>query len=123
MILLEPYAALVSDVDKQLNENSGIRLPEIQLRIGIHSGWNPRQAEHGAPSQTAPFAGFSAFDESITQFSEQHIGKIEIERVTDDLISARYLLTEDRELVVDNALKRLSLGLDIVRSKGPKSQP
>ena len=104
--LLSRYPRLVSNVDETLNELAGVRLPEIAAPIGIHSGWNPRHPLHGAPDQTAAFAGFSVFD-GVDCTPESHDACLDLVcRLTDELVDSRYVLTEDRELVIDNAMKR-----------------
>ena len=104
--LLSRYPRLVSNVDETLNELAGIRLPEIAVPIGIHSGWNPRHPLHGAPDQTAAFAGFSVFDgEDCIPESRDDCYEL-VSRVTDNLVYSRYVLAEDRELVINNAMKR-----------------
>lgn len=114
--LLEPYAAMVASVNEKLNEESGIRLPEIQLGIGIHSGWNPRHPDHGAATQPATFAGFSVFDDSVEEFADQQRTQSEIELIADELVAQRYVLPHDRNIVVQNALVRLAAGIDAVRA-------
>ncbi len=104
--LLSRYPRLVSNVDESLNEVAGVRLPEIAVPIGIHSGWNPRHPLHGAPDQTAAFAGFSVFDGLDCVPESRNACHELVSQVTDDLIDARYVLAEDRELVIDNAMKR-----------------
>ena len=121
--LLEPYAAMVANVNEQLNEVAGIHLPEIKLGLGIHSGWNPRHQDHGAPSQTATFAGFSVFDDSLRSFGDQHACQREIKKVTDHLVESKLDLAEDRNLVIQNALLRLNLGLDSLTAKEQEQHP
>ena len=99
---LEPYARLVSDVDGSLNEVAGIRLPEIALPVGCHTGWNPRHPDHGAPTLPAIFVGFSRFDGDLASPTE-------VESRARDwaarLVARRVLLAEDLERVVANCLR------------------
>ena len=96
------YARLVLDVDDSLNERAGIRLPEIRLRIGCHTGWNPRHPDHGAPELPAIFVGFSRFDGELAK-------RDEVERRVRDcvqaLVAARFVLAEDAERVVARSLR------------------
>lgn len=97
-----PYACLVSDVDATLNEVAGIRLPEIALSLGCHSGWNPRHPDHGAPELPAIFVGFTVFPDeppSVEVF-EKHARE-----VAENLVAAGHVLPEDLELVVANSLR------------------
>ena len=96
------YSSCVAAVGNDLNERAGIRLPEIALSIGIHTGWNPRHSAHGAPEQLAIFAGFSLLDQSAT---DERRGSIqsEIETLARQLVVDRFVLEEDFDLVVRNA--------------------
>ena len=97
-----PYARLVSDVDDSLNERAGIRLPEVALPIGCHTGWNPRHPDHGAPELPAIFVGFSLL-------GGERAPPDDIERrareCVNALIAARFVLQEDRDHVVDRCLR------------------
>ena len=97
-----PYARLVSDVDATLNEMAGIRLPDVALALGFHSGWNPRHPDHGAPELPAIFVGFTVFPDEpppVELFEKR------AREVTEDLVEAGYVLAEDLELVVANSLR------------------
>lgn len=110
--ILGKYPTLVSDIDDDYNETAGIRLPEIQLGIGIHSGWNPRHEKHGAPAQTSTFAGFSYFHDLSKQIPSRDELLPLIESITDQLVSSRYVLEEDRQLTIDNVLNIYEMGRD-----------
>jgi Alpha/beta hydrolase domain len=45
----QPFPILVPQVDKDGNETSGVRLPELVVPLATYTGWNPRAAEIGAP--------------------------------------------------------------------------
>ena len=100
-----PYARLVADVDAALNERAGIRLPEVALPIGCHTGWNPRHPDHGAPQLPAIFVGFSLFGadlaaaDDVERRARAHV---------DTLIAADFVLAEDREYVVGRCLRVLA---------------
>lgn len=97
-----PYARLVSDVDDSLNERAGIRLPEVALPIGCHTGWNPRHPDHGAPELPAIFVGFSLFRDELA-------ARDDVERrareCVNALITAGFVLAEDREHVIARCLR------------------
>ena len=103
------YPALVSDIDNTYNETAGIRLPEVEIPIGIHTGWNPKHPKHGAPQQTQTFAGFSWYANATKHLPTTEKARTAIEKVTEDLIDARYVLEEDRQLVIDNAMQRFEI--------------
>lgn len=100
------YARLVSAVDATLNEVAGIRLPDIAVPVGCHTGWNPRHPQHGAPMLPAIFVGFSRFADALPPLAEYE------EQVRDwtlKLLRQRYVLQEDVERVVANCLLRYRL--------------
>lgn len=107
--LLRRYPSLVSDVDDSFNETAGVRLPEISVPIGTHTGWNPRLADHGAPDQTATFAGFSKFDVPDTLPVNTDACLERVATITDELIAENYVLKEDRQWVIENALTRFAI--------------
>ena len=107
-VLKTRYPALVSAVDSSLNEIAGIRLPQISLGIGVHSGWNPRHVKHGAKQQTQTFAGFTWLDPQWVSDTSQD----KIESATDQLISQRFVLPEDRDLVIKGAQNLLRVAKD-----------
>jgi len=97
----EPYARLVSDVDETLNEIAGIRLPEVAVPLGCHSGWNPRHPDHGAPQLPATFVGFSLFAADLPPAEEYERS---VRASAHGLVRDGYVLAEDLDLVVANAL-------------------
>lgn len=98
-----PYARLVADVDSTLNERAGIRLPDIAVPIGCHTGWNPRHPDHGAPELPAIFVGFSHFGDELPSEKEY---ERQVRSCAEALVERRLLLPEDCERVVDNAMTR-----------------
>ena len=115
--LVEPYPRLVSNIDETLNEIAGIRLPEVAVPIGVHSGWNPRHATHGASDQTATFAGFSVFDGVDCVPESRDACYAHVTRLTDELVDSRYVLPEDRDLVIENAMKRYDVAQTTIIAK------
>ena len=107
-----PYPSLVSTVTEDFNEIAGIRLPEISIPIGIHTGWNPRHSDHGAPQQNATFAGFSKFDEPASVPATLRECQKLVEDATSELVQQRFVLEEDAELVISNALSRHEFAQD-----------
>ncbi len=103
------YPSYVSALDEDGNEASGIRLPDIAVPIGTHSGWNPRRPEAGAPEQIIPMVGFSLFfdpDEVRRRYPDRDAYATQIRTAAERLVSERYLLAEDVETVVADCLSR-----------------
>ena len=109
---LEPFPRLVSNVGPDLNETGGIRLPDIAVPVGVHTGWNPRHPAQGAPRQAAAFAGFSRFFDAGALAARYGTREAYAERVGEAarrLVEAGYVLEDDEELLVRNALTRYDL--------------
>ena len=101
----KPYARLVADVDESLNEVAGIRLPDIAVPVGCHTGWNPRHPSNGAPDLAAIFVGFTRFasPDSLPPADEY---ERRVRAWTRHLVAERFLLEEDFETVVANCMAR-----------------
>jgi hypothetical protein len=110
-----PYACYVSAVDSDGNEVGGIRLPDLEVPVGTHTGWNPRAPETGAPEQIMPMQGFTAFfaptkavrqacNDQRPSLEERYANRdaylAQVRAVADRLAAARYVLEEDIELLV-----------------------
>ncbi len=98
-----PYARLVADVDETLNERAGIRLPDVAVPIGCHTGWNPRHPDHGAAQLPAIFVGFTRFNDDLPPEREY---EQKVRSCAQALVDRRLLLAEDYECVVDNTMTR-----------------
>ncbi len=103
-----PYPRLVCDVDETLNEVAGLRLPDIGVPVGCHSGWNPRHPSNGAPELPAIFVGFTRFaDAAALPGAAQYEARVRA--WTRRLVAARHILAEDEERVVANCLDRYAI--------------
>lgn len=125
------YRCLVSAVDEDGNELSGIRLPDISRPVATHTGWNTRAPETGSPDQQIPMIGFSRwFPASVAQQQadgdprraiEERYGSREdyesqVRSDTQSLVEAGYILPGDMELVVRNAVERYDYALEIAKA-------
>ena len=117
----KPYPNLVSAVDQDGNELAGIRLPDISVPVGTHTGWNTRHADTGEPGlslrmmgSTIPFAATKTQREASgdprASIEERYASRDEylnkVRTAAQGLASAGYLLEEDLETVLENAAKR-----------------
>jgi Alpha/beta hydrolase domain len=102
----EPYRCLVSSVDADLNEEAGIRLPDLTRPLAAHTGWNSRLPESGAEGQLVDMLGSSiarprdAIDE---RYADRDAYRAAVRSDSEVLVRARHLLPEDVELVVARA--------------------
>lgn len=112
----EHYIALVPNFDRDGNSIGGIRLPELQAPLGTYQGWNPRQAQYGAPGYLARFEGsFWPFATTEVERKRNHDPRpsIEarysskkeymkrIEKAVKNLIKQGFLLEEDGKRYID----------------------
>lgn len=115
------YPCFVSALDSDGNEVAGIRLPDLEVPIGTHAGWNPRKPESGAPEQIAQQDGFTLFFPSTRAAREERRDpRLSIEEryanrddylekvraAAQHLVQSRYLLDEDVDLVVSACAER-----------------
>jgi hypothetical protein len=117
----EAYPCFVAAVDADGNEVAGLRLPDVTVPVGTHTGWNPRAPETGAPEQVVPMQGFSRFlaatreqreavgDPRLSleeryESRESYLQRVRAE--AERLVSERYVLAEDVERVVASAAER-----------------
>ena len=112
-----PYARLVADVDDSLNELAGIRLPEVRLPIGCHTGWNPRHPDHGAPELPAVFVGFSLF---VGELAAREVVERRARKCVRALVAARLLLAEDAERVVARSLRVYDTAAEFAETDGDR---
>ncbi|HET9014471.1 MAG TPA: alpha/beta hydrolase domain-containing protein [Thermomicrobiaceae bacterium] len=117
----EPYPALVAAVDADRNEVAGLRLPDLTVPVGSHTGWNPRAPETGGADQIIPMEGTTRFfartaaeraasGDPRPSLAERYGSRDEYrERVraaARELVAARYVLDEDVDHVVTAAAER-----------------
>jgi hypothetical protein len=111
-------STLVPAVDEDGNDIAGIRLPELEAPLATCTGWNTRHAETGAPGQLADMLG-STFPFARTAEERERSGdkrrslaeryggqaayEARVRAAATRLASARYILAEDVERVVEGA--------------------
>ncbi len=130
----DAYQCLVSAVDDDGNEIGGVRLPDVSVPVATHSGWNTRSPETGAPDQQIPMQGFTRWfplteqqrlankdpHRSVEERYESR-GRYEqlVRAEAEQLVKDGYVLEEDLELVVENALARFDYAQSLVSEPLP----
>ena len=110
-----PYPCAVSAVDEAGNETGGIRLPDIELPVGTHTGFNPRHPDTGGAGQILDYPGSSVPFEAarvLERYPSRDAYREQAREVAERLSREGYLLTEDVERCVDNAVARYDLVLE-----------
>jgi hypothetical protein len=87
-------------VDAAGNETAGIRLPEVAAPIGVHTGWNLRHPDMGAPEDELFLVGSTWWFDDVPPLDE-HLARSRA--VIDDLVSRRLLLDVDVARLVARA--------------------
>ena len=115
------YPALVSALDEDGNEIAGVRMPDVSVPVGSHTGWNPRDPKTGAPEQIVPMNGLTrlfattraqreASGDPRPSIAERYPDRDDyatrVRAAADALVAERYLLAEDLEACVAAALER-----------------
>jgi hypothetical protein len=54
------YQNYVANIDSDGNELGGIRLPDLDVPVGTHTGWNLRHPDSGSPDDIIPMKGISS---------------------------------------------------------------
>ena len=114
-----PLPLLVPQVDRDGNELSGIRLPNVAVPLATYTGWNFRNPSIGQPGELLPLTG-SYIPFAVTKaareeardprmsIEERYGNRAQYHRLVTDaatrLVQAGYLLNEDVDWVVERAL-------------------
>ncbi len=112
------YPILIPQVDRDGNETSGIRLPELAVPLATYTGWNLRDPKIGAPEAIQSMVGsFIPFPrtkaereqsgDSRLSIEERYSGRADyltkIEAAAKPLVVERLLLDRDVERVKEKA--------------------
>jgi hypothetical protein len=126
----KPYRHFVPAVDRDGNELSGIRLPDLTVPLATYLGWNLRHPDIGAPEQLMSLMGATIPFPATRQerevrgdprlsIEERYPSKTDylaqVRRAVQALIEESYLLAEDLDFVVDQAAERYQMLREAVR--------
>lgn len=114
----EPYLMMVSAVDSDGNEVTGIKMPDIRVPLGTYTGWTMRHPEIGGAGHLPPLQGAvvpfahtrldrKAVRDHRPSIEERYASKgdylAKVRQAAMDMVQARYLLAEDIERIVEGA--------------------
>ena len=122
----EGHPSFVSALDDDGNEVAGIRLPDLTVPLGSHTGWNPRHPETCAGNERAlgqnvdMYGSTLPFPRTRAERQRRRDPRLSIEeRYADrsdyldgvraaarELVRQRFLVEEDVELVLKHAAER-----------------
>ena len=115
------YPQLVPAADTDGNDLAGVRLPDLTVPVGTHTGWNLRHPDTGSPEQLMSMQGsthwFPATEDQRNSHSDprpslesRYASREQFASMVRDAASQladdRYLLAEDVDLVVNSCLER-----------------
>lgn len=109
--------AVVSTVDDTGNETGGVRMPDVAVPVGVHTGFNPRHADSGGDGQLLEYVGST---QPLADVSIRHPDRAryleEIRTAAERLAADRYVLEEDIDLCVHIAAERYDAAVDAAKS-------
>jgi hypothetical protein len=123
----EAYRAPVSAIDDDGNEIGGIRMPDVAVPVGTHTGFNPRHPTTGGEGQlldylgsTVPFAKSPA-DLGVgdtraplaSRYRNREDYLEQVKAAAKRLVTDGYLLASDVELCVSIAAERYDACVEI----------
>ena len=117
----EPYPNFVPAVDKDGNEVTGIRLPDVTVPVATNTGWNLRRPESGGPGQIMPQIGSNipfpatradreATGDPRASIEERYASRedylMQVQSAAEALVEQGYMLPEDLVTVAEHAAER-----------------
>lgn len=105
------YGTMVPATNEDGLDLAGIRLPDVIVPLGTYTGWNPQNAETGAPNRLSRWSGsFIPFARTVT---ERNATSDPRPAITERYISKDDYVTAFAEATLDLANEEMILGLDI----------
>ena len=110
----------MSALDGLGNETGGIRLPEVEVPVATHTGWNPRRADAGAPEEILEYVG-STLPLAPTEatradgdrrptldqlYRDEADYRVRIRAAAEALVARHYVLAEDVDVCEEIAVAR-----------------
>jgi hypothetical protein len=120
----KPFPVLVPQVDADGNELGGVHLPEITVPLATYTGWNLRDPSIGGASQRLGFEGsYLPFPKNaaerrqsgdprksiVERYADREAYLAQFARAADELIEQRWILLEDRALLLKRGAEEWDL--------------
>jgi len=112
----QDYLTVVANVDGAGNEIGGVRMPDVEVPVATHTGFNPRHSDSGGAGQILEYVGSTL---PLGDLEQRYASKDEyLERIktaAQALVDARLVLAEDIALCVAIASERYDAALTELR--------
>jgi hypothetical protein len=112
------YPTVVAAVDPVGNEIGGVRMPDVEVPVATHTGFNPRHNDSGGAGQILEYVGSTL---PLADLEQRYASKDEyLERVrvvAQALSDERLVLEEDIELCIAIASERYDAALKILNPR------
>lgn len=99
----------VSSLDVDGNEAAGVRLPDLTVPLGVHTGWNLRHPDTGGGDQPLALRGATTWfapDDLAARYGDPAGHANRVRAAADELAGAGYVLAEDVDVLVSDAAAR-----------------
>ena len=101
----EAAVAIVSALDEDGNEIAGVRLPQLVEPVATYTGWNVRPPIDGRPDLMPDFLGSRLHLSIDGRYADRADYETRVRKEAEQLVAERYLLPEDVEVVVADAVR------------------
>lgn len=109
----------VPAIDSTGNEVGGIHLPDVAVPVGVHTGWNVRHPDCGAPRERLMLRGSTWWLEDVGAL-EPLLGRVR--EVISDLVDRRLILAGDAALLERQYVQRHGAAMEAARPGEPSNE-
>jgi hypothetical protein len=114
----ESYPTVVAAVDPAGNEVGGVRMPDVDVPVATHTGFNPRHLDSGGAGQILEYVGSTLpLADLERRYADRDAYLEQVRAAARALSIARMLLEEDIDLCVDIASERYDAALAELRRR------
>jgi hypothetical protein len=114
----ESYPTVVAAVDPAGNEVGGVRMPDVDVPVATHTGFNPRHLDSGGAGQILEYVGSTLpLADLERRYADRDAYLERVRAAARALSNARMLLEEDIDLCVDIASERYDAALAELRRR------
>jgi hypothetical protein len=98
------YTVLLPQVDRDGNELGGVRMPELDVPLGIYTGWNLRAPSIGSPDRMIAFIGsFFPYSDAQKRYESKDAYLNRVREAAGALVARRFALQADVDKMVGRA--------------------